>query len=84
MAERVVRLDQALIDGAEFVARSIGHGDTWDGGLGHVFGRMVQASDVSKRPVSVTAVKARVGLTDENVETARAVFNLGQRLMKGR
>ena len=78
------RLDAALIDGAELLARSLGHGAAWDGGLGHIVGRVVKASDVSKKPMSVEAARARLGLTDENLETARVIANLGRSLAGGR
>lgn len=81
MPKEVIRIDELLTKGAESLARMTGHGDIWDGGLGHILGRVLDASDISRRPISVDQARRRVGLTDQNIETARAVANLGRRMV---
>lgn len=82
--KKTVSMDAAILSGAELLATAFGLGEVWNGGLGHVVGRVVEASDISKRPLNVDAMRRRVGLTPENIETAQAIANIGRQLLKGK
>lgn len=82
--KKTIRIDAAVLGGAELLAQVMGLGEVWNGGLGHVVGRVVGASDISKRPIDVDAARRRIGFTDQNIETAQAIANIGRQLFKGK